>query len=38
MLIEEGIKIKWQHVKGHAGIEGNEEADKLAVAGARMDL
>jgi len=31
-----GIEIKWQHVKGHAGIEGNEEADKLAVAGALM--
>ena len=31
-----GIEINWQHVKGHAGIEGNEEADKLAVAGALM--
>ena len=34
----EKIEIKWQHVKGHAGIEGNEEADKLAVAGALSDL
>ena len=34
----EGIEIKWEHVRGHAGIEGNEEADKLAVAGALMDL
>ena len=34
----EGIDIRWQHVRGHAGIEGNEEADKLAVAGASMNL
>ena len=33
-----GMEIKWQHVRGHAGIEGNEEADKLAVAGAMMEL
>jgi len=30
------IQVKWNHVKGHAGIEGNEEADKLAVKGAQM--
>jgi len=30
------IQVKWNHVKGHAGIEGNEEADKLAVKGAYM--
>ncbi|XP_052256695.1 ribonuclease H1-like isoform X2 [Dreissena polymorpha] len=29
-----GIKIHWNHVRGHQGIHGNEEADKLAVAGA----
>ena len=34
----EKVEIKWKHVKGHAGIEGNEEADKLAVAGAMKDL
>ena len=34
----EKIEIKWQHVRGHAGVEGNEEADKLAVAGAMKDL
>ena len=33
-----GIKIEWQHVKGHAGIEGNKEAEKLAVAGSLIDL
>jgi len=30
------IQVKWNHVKGHSGIEGNEEADKLAVKGAQM--
>ena len=34
----EKVEIKWQHVRGHAGVEGNEEADKLAVAGALMGL
>ena len=34
----EKVEIKWQHVRGHAGVEGNEEADKLAVAGAMKDL
>ena len=34
----EKVEIKWQHVRGHAGVEGNEEADKLAVAGALKDL
>lgn len=28
------IQVKWRHVKSHDGIEGNEEADKLAVKGA----
>lgn len=29
-------KVKFTHVDGHAGIPGNEMADSLAVAGARM--
>ena len=28
------VQVKWTHVKGHAGILGNERADRLAVAGA----
>lgn len=30
----EGIEVKWTHVRGHVGIEGNEQADQLARAGA----
>lgn len=30
------IKVKWTYVKGHAGIHGNEEADKLARLGAEQ--
>ncbi len=32
------IKVNWIHVKGHAGIEGNERADQLASAGALLPL
>lgn len=28
----EGLRIKWVHVRGHSGIEGNVQADRLAVA------
>ncbi|KAG0729845.1 Ribonuclease H1 [Chionoecetes opilio] len=30
------LAVKWVHVKGHAGHEGNEEADKLARQGAKL--
>ena len=33
-----GVDIKWNHVKGHANIEGNEEADRLAVLGAQSNI
>ncbi|XP_053634770.2 ribonuclease H1 [Cherax quadricarinatus] len=32
----EGLAVKWVHVKGHDGLEGNEMADKLARQGAKL--
>ena len=32
---DSSISVQWNHVRGHRGIEGNEEADKLARAGAK---
>lgn len=29
-----GIKVKWEHVRGHQGVPGNEAADRLANEGA----
>ncbi|NXP54536.1 RNH1 Ribonuclease, partial [Heliornis fulica] len=29
-----GIEIQWMHIPGHAGFQGNEEADRLAREGA----
>lgn len=29
-----GINLQWEHVRGHQGVHGNEEADKLANEGA----
>ena len=31
------MKIKWTHVPGHANIEGNMQADRLAKLGAQME-
>ena len=30
------VQVKWTHVRGHAGIYGNEQADKLATDGAKL--
>ncbi|XP_039265000.1 ribonuclease H1-like [Styela clava] len=30
------VDVKWEHVRGHQGIYGNEMADRLAVRGATM--
>lgn len=34
----EGLNVKWVHVKGHCGIEGNERADQLATASLKLPL
>ncbi|TRY61041.1 hypothetical protein TCAL_13529, partial [Tigriopus californicus] len=34
-LSDPSIQVTWNHVRGHAGIEGNEMADALARAGIR---
>ncbi|NWI24315.1 RNH1 Ribonuclease, partial [Sula dactylatra] len=33
--LSKGIEIQWMHIPGHAGFQGNEEADRLAREGAR---
>ncbi|XP_030044625.1 ribonuclease H1 isoform X2 [Microcaecilia unicolor] len=33
--LTEGMDITWMHIPGHAGFQGNEEADRLAREGAR---
>ena len=32
---DSSVTVQWNHVRGHRGIEGNEEADRLARAGAK---
>ncbi|NWR79171.1 RNH1 Ribonuclease, partial [Centropus unirufus] len=36
--LTEGMEIQWMHIPGHAGFQGNEEADRLAREGARKQL
>lgn len=36
--LREKIQVKFIHVRGHAGIDGNEKADELARRGARMHI
>ncbi|XP_053315852.1 ribonuclease H1-like [Spea bombifrons] len=33
--LREGMDIKWMHIPGHAGFQGNEAADRLAREGAQ---
>ncbi|XP_054239410.1 ribonuclease H1 [Indicator indicator] len=33
--LSKDIEIQWMHIPGHAGFQGNEEADRLAREGAR---
>ena len=37
LVTQEQFDIKWQHVRAHSGIEGNEMADTLAKQGAVSD-
>ena len=36
-LEDKGIAVEFRHVPGHRGVWGNEQADALAVMGARME-
>lgn len=37
-LSDKSLQIEWVHVRGHVGIKGNEEADRLARLGAEKFL
>lgn len=37
-LAEGGVRVTFEHVRGHMGVWGNEQADRLAVAGAQMEV
>ncbi|XP_014812261.1 PREDICTED: ribonuclease H1 isoform X2 [Calidris pugnax] len=36
--LSKGIEIQWMHIPGHAGFQGNEEADRLAREGASKQM
>ncbi|NWS76451.1 RNH1 Ribonuclease, partial [Crotophaga sulcirostris] len=36
--LSKGIEIQWMHIPGHAGFQGNEEADRLAREGASKQI
>jgi ribonuclease HI len=36
-LADRGVDVRFEHVRGHMGVWGNEQADRLAVQGALME-
>ena len=38
LIKERKGKVKFEHVRGHSGIEGNDQADKLAYLGSKKDV
>lgn len=38
LLTRFGIRVRWNHVKGHSGVPGNERADELAAIGRKKAL